>query len=243
MLIPLASCDEAARILIDYFGPDELKNVVGGEKWWQVRGLTGIEAEWIAQTTDWTKGSNIAKERRSSQGDREMSEQELRRAAAKQHTGKRTLAKERQRHNASGAKHKSASTWKDKRLGKVVRMVRKDHASNPESSTDQKQSGADASEPPKVESAPEWEEMDLDDQQLDELEDFENLDRLKRCLYYVHGGGGFFGSLNASRRSPLRPSRATRTLGLVADDIRSFTDSPLSNNPLRAQIRRTRVRG
>ncbi|KAF9006563.1 hypothetical protein BDQ17DRAFT_1302956 [Cyathus striatus] len=47
--IPLSSCNQAADILIDWFGPEELKHVVGGERWWQVRGLDGIDAEWIAQ--------------------------------------------------------------------------------------------------------------------------------------------------------------------------------------------------
>ncbi|KAF7355479.1 putative lipase esterase from carbohydrate esterase family ce10 [Mycena sanguinolenta] len=46
---PSHSCNEAADILIDWFGPDELKAVVGGERWWQVRGLDGIDGEWITQ--------------------------------------------------------------------------------------------------------------------------------------------------------------------------------------------------
>lgn len=36
-------------MLIDWFGPDDLKYVVGGHKWWQVRGLDGIDAEWITE--------------------------------------------------------------------------------------------------------------------------------------------------------------------------------------------------
>jgi hypothetical protein len=47
--IPLRSCNDAADILINWFGPDDLKAVVGGEKWWQVRGLDGVDAEWITQ--------------------------------------------------------------------------------------------------------------------------------------------------------------------------------------------------
>ncbi|KAF9453039.1 alpha/beta-hydrolase [Macrolepiota fuliginosa MF-IS2] len=49
VLIPLSSCNEAADVLIEWFGPEELKQVVGGEKWWQVRGLDGLEAEWVTQ--------------------------------------------------------------------------------------------------------------------------------------------------------------------------------------------------
>ncbi|KAG5648902.1 hypothetical protein DXG03_000251 [Asterophora parasitica] len=49
VLIPLSSCNRAADILMDWFGPEELKHVVGGERWWQVRGLDGIDAEWITE--------------------------------------------------------------------------------------------------------------------------------------------------------------------------------------------------
>lgn len=47
--IPLPSCNQAADALIEWFGPEELKTVVGGERWWQVRGLEWIDAEWITE--------------------------------------------------------------------------------------------------------------------------------------------------------------------------------------------------
>ncbi|KAF7301841.1 AB hydrolase superfamily protein C4A8.06c [Mycena indigotica] len=47
--IPLTTCNASADYLIDWFGPEELKSVVGGERWWQVRGLQGVDAEWITQ--------------------------------------------------------------------------------------------------------------------------------------------------------------------------------------------------
>ena len=47
--IPLSSCNQAADTLIEWFGPDELKRVVGGERWWQIRGMEGIDAEWITE--------------------------------------------------------------------------------------------------------------------------------------------------------------------------------------------------
>ncbi|KAJ3518062.1 hypothetical protein NLJ89_g103 [Agrocybe chaxingu] len=50
--IPLSTCNDAADSLIEWFGPEELKHVVGGERWWQVRGLDGIDAEWMAQAED-----------------------------------------------------------------------------------------------------------------------------------------------------------------------------------------------
>jgi hypothetical protein len=40
----MASCDEAALYLIKAFGgEDVMKRVVGGTKWWQVRGIRGYE--------------------------------------------------------------------------------------------------------------------------------------------------------------------------------------------------------
>lgn len=47
--IPLSTCNRAADALIDWFGPEELKQVVGGERWWQVRGLNGVDGEWITE--------------------------------------------------------------------------------------------------------------------------------------------------------------------------------------------------
>ena len=47
--IPVQTCNAAADHLINWFGPDDLKYVVGGHKWWQVRGLDGVDAEWITE--------------------------------------------------------------------------------------------------------------------------------------------------------------------------------------------------
>ena len=49
VVIPLQSCNRAADPLIEWFGPEDLRTVVGGEKWWQVRGMDGIDAEWITE--------------------------------------------------------------------------------------------------------------------------------------------------------------------------------------------------
>lgn len=47
--IPLSSCNKAADALIEWFGPEELKHVVGGERWWQIRGMEWLDAEWITE--------------------------------------------------------------------------------------------------------------------------------------------------------------------------------------------------
>lgn len=42
LIIPMSSCDEAAIYLIKAFrGEEVMKRVVGGTKWWQVRGIRG----------------------------------------------------------------------------------------------------------------------------------------------------------------------------------------------------------
>ncbi|GLB33981.1 putative steryl acetyl hydrolase [Lyophyllum shimeji] len=71
VLIPLSSCNRAADVLIGWFGPDELKKVVGGERWWQVRGLDGIEAEWI------TENDYLAATVDDTRMDRKLSDQEV----------------------------------------------------------------------------------------------------------------------------------------------------------------------
>ncbi|KAG6813290.1 hypothetical protein H0H92_012445 [Tricholoma furcatifolium] len=54
LLVPMSSCDEAAKVLVTAFGGEEVaKRVVGGVKWWQVRGISGVDAQWITAKKDW----------------------------------------------------------------------------------------------------------------------------------------------------------------------------------------------
>ncbi|KAL4079158.1 hypothetical protein J3A83DRAFT_4086567 [Scleroderma citrinum] len=54
VLIPVSSCDEAAPYLIQALGGEEhAKRMVGGTKWWQVRGIPGIDGEWMTARKDW----------------------------------------------------------------------------------------------------------------------------------------------------------------------------------------------
>jgi hypothetical protein len=57
--IPLSTCNDAADALIEWFGPEELKHVVGGERWWQVRSLSGVDAEWIAEQADIASSTEV----------------------------------------------------------------------------------------------------------------------------------------------------------------------------------------
>ncbi|KAF8119416.1 hypothetical protein EV363DRAFT_1441476 [Boletus edulis] len=52
--VPMSCCDEAATLLIQVLGGEEhVFLLVGGTKWWQVRGVTGIAGEWVTAKKDW----------------------------------------------------------------------------------------------------------------------------------------------------------------------------------------------
>jgi hypothetical protein len=42
VMVPMSCCDEAAMLIIQALGGEEhVTRLVGGTKWWQVRGITG----------------------------------------------------------------------------------------------------------------------------------------------------------------------------------------------------------
>jgi hypothetical protein len=66
LLIPLSTCRLAADHLVRAFGgPDEARRVVGGTEWWRVRGLKGVEAEWIVGKRLWAEREKEEKRRES----------------------------------------------------------------------------------------------------------------------------------------------------------------------------------
>lgn len=44
-------------------GVEEARRQVGGSEWWQVRGLKGVEAEWIVVKRDWAEREKEEKKR------------------------------------------------------------------------------------------------------------------------------------------------------------------------------------
>ncbi|KAF8317651.1 alpha/beta-hydrolase [Clavulina sp. PMI_390] len=65
LLVPISCCDAAAPILIAALGGEErAKEITGGTRWWQVRGIAGVDANWVANKKEWNKAE---RERRSSQ--------------------------------------------------------------------------------------------------------------------------------------------------------------------------------
>ncbi|KEP50818.1 putative lipase/esterase from carbohydrate esterase family CE10 protein [Rhizoctonia solani 123E] len=64
VMIPLSSCDEAAPLLIQALGgPEAARQVAGGTKWWQVRGVKGVDAQWVAVKRDWREAERRRKQR------------------------------------------------------------------------------------------------------------------------------------------------------------------------------------
>ncbi|THV06225.1 alpha/beta-hydrolase [Dendrothele bispora CBS 962.96] len=54
LLVPMSCCDEAAGYLVKALGGEDVaRKVVGGVKWWQVRAVSGVDAEWITAKKDW----------------------------------------------------------------------------------------------------------------------------------------------------------------------------------------------
>lgn len=63
-MIPLSSCNQAASILIQALGGEQkATEITGGTRWWQVRGLKGIDANWIAVKKDW-ESAKVEREKR-----------------------------------------------------------------------------------------------------------------------------------------------------------------------------------
>ncbi|KAL0579609.1 hypothetical protein V5O48_002381 [Marasmius crinis-equi] len=54
VIIPMSSCEEAAGYLVTALGGEEVaRRIVGGVKWWQVRSINGVDAQWITAKKDW----------------------------------------------------------------------------------------------------------------------------------------------------------------------------------------------
>jgi hypothetical protein len=52
-MVPVSSCSLAAEHLIIALGGEEqASRVAGGTRWWQVRGLNGVDASWIVTKKD-----------------------------------------------------------------------------------------------------------------------------------------------------------------------------------------------
>ena len=82
-LVPLSKCEEAASYLVKALGGEDVaKRLIGGVKWWQVRGVNGsallyvnwnmvsnmvysVDAQWITAKKDWKESKRRHKLQRS----------------------------------------------------------------------------------------------------------------------------------------------------------------------------------
>ncbi|KAG8806396.1 hypothetical protein FRC17_005038, partial [Serendipita sp. 399] len=63
VLVPLVCCELASKHIITALGGEEsAKKTLGGTKWWQVRGIKGIDCQWIALEKDWQEAKRRRKE-------------------------------------------------------------------------------------------------------------------------------------------------------------------------------------
>lgn len=191
VLVPMSSCNQAAELLIEYFGEKDLTDVVGGSRWWQVRGLNGVQAEWIAKTEDWKRAEKV-EAYEADEGSKEGLKQKAREA-------RKNYRHERKRSAHFMPKRTRSTTGND------MKGEKKPRAS--------------------MESA-----RALDESKDEPVESFEELDRLRRVMYYVHGGGYYFGSISTHRLMITRFARKFGGRGefISVDEISgSLTYNPL----------------
>ena len=96
----MSCCDQAAEYLIDALGGESVtKKVVGGTKWWQIRGVNGcgiisnrprkelihgyssVDGEWIVAKKDWEEAKKRAKSKERRDKSKERREQERKKSA------------------------------------------------------------------------------------------------------------------------------------------------------------------
>lgn len=161
--------------MIQYFGDDDLRKLVGGRLWWQVRGLRGVQAEWIAMRQDWKRATAVEERLADGQSEKELLRRAKKVGHNKRHERKRSFAApirrslDRRRSDKSARLHAAKEDEEHASTRKEEKAKRRD------------------------------EEEELDEGKNEPSESFEELDRLKRVMYYIHGGGYYFGSLSTHR--------------------------------------------
>ncbi|KAH9485586.1 AB hydrolase superfamily protein C4A8.06c [Psilocybe cubensis] len=64
VLVPMSCCEDAAPYLITALGGEDVaQRLVGGVKWWQVRGVNGVDAQWLTARKDWQDAKRRHKKR------------------------------------------------------------------------------------------------------------------------------------------------------------------------------------
>ncbi|SJX61885.1 uncharacterized protein (N-terminal fragment), partial [Sporisorium reilianum f. sp. reilianum] len=214
VMIPMESCDQAAKIIMDHLGPDDLAKLVGGEKWWQLRPLPGVQGEWIAMSDDWKKMKRMEKRSQQSAAGGQQNPSKPAAASARKQKYKRNKRHERALSEIRAMRQKTESALK-RRSQSFKRPANKagsrdgdaDAAeADAEDTASTASSEAEAEVPqPTFDTAAT--DVDSDNGTQDHPSETEELDRLQRVMLYFHGGGYYFGSLATHRYQIVRYAR------------------------------------
>ncbi|TKY87195.1 hypothetical protein EX895_003872 [Sporisorium graminicola] len=209
VMIPMESCDRAAKIIQDHLGPEDLAKLVGGEKWWQLRPLPGVQGEWIAMSDDWKKMKSMDKRAQQTAAGGQHNPSKPTASAARKQKHKRNKRHERALSEIRAMRQKTESRLK--RRSQSFKRTAKGAPSQgdaTEADADDAASTTGSSEAevpqPSFDTAA---DLDSDSDSQDHASETEELDRLQRVMLYFHGGGYYFGSLATHRYQIVRYAR------------------------------------
>ncbi|KAG9127908.1 hypothetical protein FRC07_007754 [Ceratobasidium sp. 392] len=224
VLIPLSCCDEAAPLLLQALGGPE---AVGGSKWWQVRGVRGVDAQWVAVKRDWREAERRRKQRQDdpSLKRRDTSDNNNNRQSTLP-TRHNTVTEHSKREEGSGgggselrrARTSVARTKSTSRPASAYGVMGPKRpstaggASTPAPAPGVAEESASMSvqaevpktqEPEPISSTPEVPEEGEDDGEAHYESEMDDM----RCMLYIHGGGYYFGSVDQQRYCVQRYAR------------------------------------
>ncbi|EST07742.1 Alpha/beta hydrolase fold-3 [Kalmanozyma brasiliensis GHG001] len=198
VMIPMESCDAAAKLIVEHLGPQDLAKLVGGEKWWQMRPLPGLQGEWIAMSNDWKKMKTM--EKTHPKGGSTGSTGKQRRRRDKRHERALSEIRAMRQKTESALKRRSQSF---KRVSQEAPRQR-NTAAGPNAEDEVSPVTEDHVPQPQYDAAAEAHD---EDGTHDHAAETEELDRLQRVMLYFHGGGYYFGSLATHRYQIVRYAR------------------------------------
>ncbi|CDS01955.1 uncharacterized protein SPSC_03047 [Sporisorium scitamineum] len=203
VMIPMESCDKAAKLIIDHLGPQDLAKLVGGEKWWQLRPLPGVQGEWIAMSNDWKKMKSMHKGSQQSpaNGQTTRSSRKQRYRRNKRHERALSEIRAMRQKTESALKRRSQSFKRP-----PPKAGNRDEAAAEANTDDVVSTASSEAEVPQPTFDPAT-DIESDNGIQDHASESEELDRLQRVMLYFHGGGYYFGSLATHRYQIVRYAR------------------------------------
>lgn len=209
--IPASTCSSAAEYLTAAFGPDEIKNLIGGRQWWQLRGNKdgSVEGEWIAMKRDLPRSpSSRSMSRSSSKRSPSPAPTQGRSSHSKSPevsiTRRKTIFGSLRRHPDASSKssvNNSSAQPTDLLAAPALQSTLSDEENLPHlfSTLDP---GTTPIQP--VDSNNPSSSSCQDEMPSDPYED--DLDKMP-CMLYIHGGAYYFGSVNTHRYTIWRYAR------------------------------------